>query len=85
MCRMINSRVYKPNVRPVASCSLFLDIQEVTLLLVEYTLFALANLDYPTTRLRSYFSTTFVAHLLVYTDTMVCNRSLMDIATYKMH
>ena len=33
---MIHSRVYKPTVRPVASCSLFLDIQEVTLLLGAY-------------------------------------------------
>ena len=33
MCRMLHSHVYKPTAWPVASCSLFLDIQEVTLLL----------------------------------------------------
>ena len=49
--------IYKPTVRPVASSSLFFDFQIVTLLLAEYTLFARANLCYPTTRLRSYFST----------------------------
>ena len=36
--------VYKPTVLPVASGSLFLDIQLVTLLLKEFTLFARANL-----------------------------------------
>ena len=35
---------YKPTVWPVASCGLFLDNQEVTLLLGELTLFAPANL-----------------------------------------
>ena len=34
-------RGYKPTVRPVASRNLFFDLQEVTLLLGEYTLFAL--------------------------------------------
>ena len=50
--------VYKPTVQlAVASHSLFFDIQVVTLLLVENTLFVRANLYYPTTRLPSYFST----------------------------
>ena len=67
MCRMIHSRVYKPTMRPVASYSLFLYNQEVTMLLEEYTLFAHANLYYPTTRLHScFFSTRLVAHLCVY-------------------
>ena len=40
----------------------------MTLLLAEYTLSAHANLCYPTTRLHSYFSTIFAAHLLcIYT------------------
>ena len=72
---MIHSRVYKPTALPGESCSLFLDIQEVTLLLGKYTLFSSANLYYPTTRLSSYFSTIFVAHLRVYTHTMGCKRS----------
>ena len=66
--------VYKPTVQPVASSSLFFDLQVVTLLLAEYTLFARANLCYPTTRLCSYFSTIFAAHLRVYTRTMGCKR-----------
>ena len=37
-------------------------------------LFARANLCYPTTRIRSYFSTIFAAHLCVYTHTMGCKR-----------
>ena len=44
--------VYKPTVRPVASCSLFLDIQVVTLLMGEYTLLAHTN---PSTRLPHIF------------------------------
>ena len=59
----------------VDSCTLFLDIQEVTLLLGEYTLFARANLYYTTTRLHSYSSTIFVAHIRVYTHTVGCKRS----------
>ena len=43
--------VYKPTIQPVANHSLFLEIQVVTLLLGEYTLFARANLNIPTTRL----------------------------------
>ena len=54
--------VYKPSVQPAASNSLFLDIQGVTLLLRQFTLFAHANLYYPTTSLRSDFSIIFVAH-----------------------
>ena len=63
---MIHSYVHKPTVQSVASVSLFLDIQEVALLLGEYTLFACTNSYYPTTRLRSYFSTIFVEHLLAH-------------------
>ena len=40
-----------PTVRPVASRSLVFDVQQVILLLGEYTLFAGANLYYPTTGL----------------------------------
>ena len=43
----------KPSVQPVANRRLFFDLQVVTLLLGEYTLFARADLYYPTTRLRS--------------------------------
>ena len=75
MCYMIHSHVYKLNVRPVASSRLFLDIQEVTLLLGEYTLFAVENLHYPLTRLCSDFSTIFVALIRVYTRTMGCKKS----------
>ena len=64
MCRMIYSRVYKPTVWHVAS--LFLDIKEVTMLLGEYTMFARADLYYPTTRLSSYFSTIFLAYVSMY-------------------
>ena len=39
--------VYKLNVWPVDSSSLFLDNQVVTVLLGEYTLFSCANLYYP--------------------------------------
>ena len=39
-----------------------------------FHLFAHANLCYPTTRLCSYFSTIFVAHLCVYTRRMGCKR-----------
>ena len=73
---MCTLHVYKPTVRPVASSSLLFDLQVVTLLLAEYILFARANLYYPTTRLRSYFSTIFAAHLHVYTRTLGCKRSL---------
>ena len=38
---MCTLRVFKPSVLPVASRNLFFDLQEVTLLLGEYTLFAL--------------------------------------------
>ena len=68
--------VYKPTVQPVASHSLFLDIQVVTLLLGGFTLFANAHALYrPTTRLHSNFSTIFEAHLRVYRFTMGCKRS----------
>ena len=60
---------------PVDSRSLFFDIQVLTLLLGKYTLFASANLCYPTTRLCSYFSTIFAAHICVYTRMMGCKRS----------
>ena len=56
----------KPTVRPVASRTLFFNLQVVRLLLAEYTLFACGNLCYPTTRVRSYFSTIFAAHLRMY-------------------
>ena len=59
------------------ACSLCFDIQEVTLLLGKYTLFARANLCFPTTRLQSYFPTIFAAQLCVYTRMMGCKRSLM--------
>ena len=39
-------------------------------------MFASANLCYPTTRLHSYFSTVFAAHLHVYTRTTGCKRGL---------
>ena len=58
--------VYKPNVRPVAGRSLFLNILVMTHLLKEYTLLASANPFYPTTRLRLYFSKIFAADLHVY-------------------
>ena len=67
-----NLYVYKP----VANRRLFFDGQVLTLLLVEYTLFAHANLYYPTTRQSSYFSTIFAAHLRVYSCTMGCKKSL---------
>ena len=54
---------YYPAVGPVASGSLVFDVQVVTLLLGKYALFAHVNLCYSTTRLRSYFSTIFAAHL----------------------
>ena len=57
-------RVYLPTMWPIASCQLFFDIQVLTLLLGEYTLFARTNLYYLTTRLRSYFSIIFVAHFV---------------------
>ena len=69
--------VYKPTVQPVASCVLFLYIQVVTFLLKEMTLFARANLCYPTTRPCSCFSIIFIAHLRVYTRTMRCKRIYM--------
>ena len=47
-----NLHVHKPTVRPLSSRSVFFDVQVVTLLLAEYTLFTRANLYYPTTRLR---------------------------------
>ena len=40
---MCTLHVYKTTVRPVASSSLFFDLQVVTLLLAECTLFARAN------------------------------------------
>ena len=66
---------YKPTVHPAASRRLFFDVQVITLLLGEYTSFAHANLYYPTTRLRSYFSTIFAVHLHVYTRMLGCKRS----------
>ena len=67
--------VYKPTVQPVASSRLSFDVQVEALLLGEYSLFARANPYYPTTRLCSYFSTIFAAHLRVYTLRMGCKRS----------
>ena len=67
---------YQPSVGPVASRSLFFDVQILTLTLGKYTLFARANFCYPTARLRLYLSTVFAAHLLVYTRTTGCKRSL---------
>ena len=64
---------------PLASRSLFFDVQVLTLLLEKYSLFARANLCYPTTRRRSYFSTIFAAHLHVYTNTMGFKRSFTNI------
>ena len=62
---MCTLHVYKPTVRPVANRSLFLDIQEVTLLLGEYTLFARTNLYYPNTRLPHIFQQ-YSQHTYVY-------------------
>ena len=59
-----------------AARSMFFDVQVLTLLLEEFTLFASANLCYPTTSPCSYFSTIFAAHLRVYTRTMGCLRGL---------
>ena len=56
----------------------------MTLFLEEYTLFVCANLCYPTTRLRSYFSTLFAAHLRVYTRTTGCKRSFACILKIKV-
>ena len=64
-------------MRPVASRSLFFDVQVLTLLSEKYTLFARANLCYPTTRLCSYFSTIYAAHLRENTRTIGCKRSLI--------
>ena len=63
-------------MEPVARCSLFFDVQVLTLLSEKYFLFAHANLCYPTTMLRSYFSTIFAAHLCVYTRMMGCKRNV---------
>ena len=41
--------VKKPTVRPIASYSLFLDVQVVTLLLGEFTLFAVQRSTSPQT------------------------------------
>ena len=78
---------YQVAVGPVSIHSLLFDVQVVTLLLGKYTLFACANLCYPTTRLYSYFSTIFAAHLHVYTRTMGCKRGfcrfkLSDVLTF---
>ena len=62
-----------------ASECLFFVLQVVTLLLAEYTLFACASLCYPNTKLRSYFSTIFAAHVRVYTRTMGCKRGFRSI------
>ena len=61
---------------PVASCSLFFDVQVLTFLSEKYSLFAHANLCHLTTRLRSYFLTIFAAHLCVFTRMMGCKASL---------
>ena len=61
---------YKPTAWPVASHSLYLDIQIVALLLEQFSLFARANLYYPTTRVCLYFSTVFWVHLRIHTLTI---------------
>ena len=66
--------VYKPTVWSVAGCSLFLDVQVVTLLLGEFALSAHSDIYYPTTRQIQYFSTIFTAHLRVYTRMLGCKR-----------
>ena len=73
---------FEPTVGSEANCSLFFDVQVMTLLLGKYTLFARANLNYPTTSLRSYFSTIFAAHLCVYTHSMGFKRSFRRTYTY---
>ena len=45
---MYTLHVHKPSVLPIAGGSLFLDFEVVTLLLKEFTMFALENLYYPT-------------------------------------
>ena len=75
---MCTLHVYKPTLQPVASRRLFFDVQVVTLLLGEHTLFACANIYYPTTRLCSYFSAIFVAHLGVYARMMGCEKSFTN-------
>ena len=79
---MYTLHVYKPQVWPVASRILFLDIQVVILSLGEFSLFAHANLYHPTTRVCLYFSTILVAHLHVYTRTMLCRRGLSKQLTF---
>ena len=71
MYRMIHSRVYKPTVWPVASCSLFLGVQEVTLLLGEYSLFAHAKFLLPH----------YKATLIFFNNTSICS-ILMCVYTY---
>ena len=74
---MCTLHMYKPAVQPVASRSMFLDIQVLTSLLRKFILFPRANLCYPTTRLLPgyYFSTVFLAHLCIYRRMMGCKRS----------
>ena len=79
---MCTLHVYEPTVQPVASRSLFLDIQLLKLSLGEYTLFTRANLYYPTTRLCSYIS---VANLRVHTRTIGCKRSFKHISRHDLH
>ena len=64
-------------MRPVASRSLFLDVQVLTVLLGQVTLFAHAISTTPLT-LSSKFSTIFVAHLRLYTSTTGCKRGLQE-------
>ena len=82
-CCKIHSRVPCIHTTHSGACSLFFDVQEVTLLLGKFTLFAHANLCYPTSRLHSYFSTIFAAHLRVYRHTMGCKRSFTSAGSLK--
>ena len=62
---MCTLHVYKPTVQPVGSVSLFLDIQEVTLLLKEFTCLHVQMSATPLPG-HAHFSTIFVAHVHVY-------------------
>ena len=67
--------LYKQTV-PVASCSLFLDIQLLTLLLGECTLFACPKFYYPTTMF-IFFTNMCNILVCIYTHTIGCKRSLI--------
>ena len=66
---------------PVVSCSLFLNIQEVTLLLETWENTPCLHMQISTTSLPGYahiFLSIFVAHLRVYVCRMVYERSFMS-------